>query len=355
MFSRIFEFDLDGMQSYYARRTCTGERAPVGQFGEKLRRERELRGITLEEVAVATKIGTRNLRALEEENFSQLPGGIFNKGFVRAYARYVGIDEEQAVGDYMAATQDLVSSGDVNIYVVARQFEASRDAGYGPRKHGATTLVWSLVAVFALVSASVGGWPYLQRWAAHRAEARKQASPPASVTALQASLPQPVQAASNLPAPPSLSANTAQVVNGTTSAPAAGVAESRNPAPPITADGTRQPSVAPAEVNKPAMTAGAAEGGKKKKAAANGISLVLTANQRCWVSIQVDGKQVMEDTMDPESSDKRERSFQAQDRVVVVAGNPAGIDVTFNGQAMGRIGPTNSRRTITFTPEGVQQ
>jgi tartrate dehydratase beta subunit/fumarate hydratase class I family protein len=73
------------------------------------------------------------------------------------------------------------------------------------------------------------------------------------------------------------------------------------------------------------------------------------------VSIQVDGKQVMEDTMDPESSDKRERSFQAQDRVVVVAGNPAGIDVTFNGQVMGRIGPTNSRRTITFTPEGVQQ
>jgi hypothetical protein len=73
------------------------------------------------------------------------------------------------------------------------------------------------------------------------------------------------------------------------------------------------------------------------------------------VSIQVDGKQVMEETMDPESSDKRERSFQAQDRLVVVAGNPAGIDVTFNGQAMGRIGPTNSRRTITFTPEGVQQ
>jgi cytoskeletal protein RodZ len=327
----------------------------VGQFGEKLRRERELRGITLEEVAVATKIGTRNLRALEEENFSQLPGGIFNKGFVRAYARYVGIDEEQAVGDYMAANQDLASSGDVNIYVVARQFEASRDAGYGTRKHSATTLVWSLVAVFALVSASVGGWPYLQRWVAHRAEARKQASQPASMTALQASLPQPVQAASNLPAPPSPSANTAQVVNGTTPAPAAGVAESRNPAPPIAAGGTRQPSVAPAEVNKPAMTAGAAEGGKKKKAAANGISLVLTAKQRCWVSIQVDGKQVMEETMDPESSDKRERSFQAQDRLVVVAGNPAGIDVTFNGQAMGRIGPTNSRRTITFTPEGVQQ
>jgi cytoskeletal protein RodZ len=325
----------------------------VGQFGEKLRRERELRGITLEEVAIATKIGTRSLRALEEEKFSQLPGGIFNKGFVRAYARYVGIDEEQAVGDYMTANQDSASSDEINIAVVARQFEASRDAGYGARKHGATTLVWSLVAVFALVSASVGGWPYLARWMAHRAEARKQTLQPASMTALQASLPQPVQAASNSQAPPSLSANPAQAING--SAPPAGVADSQNSAPPLAA-GDPQPSVAPAEVNKPAMTpdAAAAVGGKKKKAAATSFSLVLTAKQRCWVSIQVDGKQVMEDTMDPESSDTRERSFQARDRLVVVAGNPAGIDVTFNGQSMGRIGPTNARQTITFTPEGIQ-
>ena len=103
------------------------------------------------------------------------------------------------------------------------------------------------------------------------------------------------------------------------------------------------------------MTPDAAAAGEKKKAAAKSISLVLTAKQRCWVSIQVDGKQVMEDTMDPESSDKKERSFQARDRLVVVAGNPAGIDVTFNGQSLGRIGPTNSRRTITFTPEGIEQ
>jgi cytoskeletal protein RodZ len=318
----------------------------VGQFGDKLRRERELRGITLDEVAIATKIGTRNLRALEEEKFDKLPGGIFNKGFVRAYARYVGIDEEQAVGDYMAANQVLAASGEVNIAVVARQFEASRDAGYGRRRHGATTLVWSLVAVFALASASVGGWPYLQRWVTHRAEARKRTLQPAGMTAFQTSLPQPVQAASNSQAPPSLPADTAQAVS--VNAPPGGVADPQNSAPPV------------AEVNKPAVTPDAAAAkkngaGEKKKAAANSISLVLTAKQRCWVSIQVDGKRVMEDTMDPESSDKKERSFQARDRVVVLAGNPSGIDVTFNGQSMGRIGPTNVRQTITFTPEGVQR
>ena len=62
-----------------------------------------MRGITLEEIADSTKIGTRSLRALEQEDFDKLPGGIFNKGFVRAYARYLGIDEEQAVTDFLAA------------------------------------------------------------------------------------------------------------------------------------------------------------------------------------------------------------------------------------------------------------
>jgi len=75
----------------------------MGSFGQRLQREREMRGITLEEIANSTKIGTRSLRALEQEDFDQLPGGIFNKGFVRAYAKYLGIDEEQAVADYLTA------------------------------------------------------------------------------------------------------------------------------------------------------------------------------------------------------------------------------------------------------------
>ncbi len=73
-------------------------------FGENLRREREKRKITLDQISQSTKISTRMLHALEEEKFNQLPGGIFNKGFVRAYARAVGLDEEQAVADYLEAS-----------------------------------------------------------------------------------------------------------------------------------------------------------------------------------------------------------------------------------------------------------
>ena len=61
-------------------------------LGARLKRERERRKITLDEISLSTKIGTRFLIAIEEEHFDQLPGGIFNKGFVKAYARSVGVD-----------------------------------------------------------------------------------------------------------------------------------------------------------------------------------------------------------------------------------------------------------------------
>jgi len=78
----------------------------VGSFGEKLRRQRELRGLSLEAISTTTKIGTRMLRAIEDEHFDQLPGGVFNKGFVRAYARQVGLDEDEAVTDYLTALRE---------------------------------------------------------------------------------------------------------------------------------------------------------------------------------------------------------------------------------------------------------
>ena len=78
----------------------------MGAFGEKLRKQRERRGIELEAISNTTKISTRMLRALEDEHFDQLPGGVFNKGFVRAYARQIGLNEEEAVAEYLEALRD---------------------------------------------------------------------------------------------------------------------------------------------------------------------------------------------------------------------------------------------------------
>jgi cytoskeletal protein RodZ len=78
----------------------------LGAFGEKLRKQREQRGLALDAISNITKISPRMLRALEEEHFDQLPGGVFNKGFVRAYARQVGLNEEEAITDYLAALRE---------------------------------------------------------------------------------------------------------------------------------------------------------------------------------------------------------------------------------------------------------
>lgn len=69
-------------------------------FGEHLRREREMRGVSLDEIAAATRIATRFLEALEQERWEQLPGGAFNRGFIRSVARFLGIDEDDLIAEY---------------------------------------------------------------------------------------------------------------------------------------------------------------------------------------------------------------------------------------------------------------
>jgi cytoskeletal protein RodZ len=75
----------------------------LSSFGETLRRERELRGIDLREVAEATKISVRFLQALENGRIDILPGGIFPRAFVRQYAAYLGLDPERTVAEFMYA------------------------------------------------------------------------------------------------------------------------------------------------------------------------------------------------------------------------------------------------------------
>jgi len=77
----------------------------MSTFGEEIRRERELRQISLREIAESTKISLRYLDALEQNDFKHLPGGVFNKGFVRAFAEHIGIDPEAMVNAYLLEEQ----------------------------------------------------------------------------------------------------------------------------------------------------------------------------------------------------------------------------------------------------------
>jgi cytoskeleton protein RodZ len=121
---------------------------PTTPFGERLKRERELRGVSLDEVSGATRINTKYLEALETEQWDQLPGGVFNRGFIRTIARYLGINEDGMISEYALVTKDHPT---VSVWV--------QDLEKPPRP-------WLPAAVIVLVIAliAVSGWIASKRW-----------------------------------------------------------------------------------------------------------------------------------------------------------------------------------------------
>ena len=156
-----------------------------------------MRGITLEEIAEATKIGTRSLRALEEQDFDKLPGGIFNKGFVRAYARYLGLDEEQAVADYLTALNEAQAAGKtIRQEPGANDVSPERDIFLPEiQDSGPMRLPLGPIAVVVVVAVLLfSGWRYYSRNGLpnlRRVRAAAKASPPAAKPAAPADASRP--------------------------------------------------------------------------------------------------------------------------------------------------------------------
>ncbi len=127
-----------------------------GNFGERLKRERELREVSPNEVVVATRISLRFLDALENEDWDKLPGGVFNRGFVRAIARYLGLNEETLLAEYDLARGDQAAEAP----------PAPENRIPSPPKWVVALLALvALALIAALVVAGVYGW---RRYSAHR-------------------------------------------------------------------------------------------------------------------------------------------------------------------------------------------
>ncbi|HEV7968174.1 MAG TPA: helix-turn-helix domain-containing protein [Candidatus Acidoferrales bacterium] len=150
-------------------------------FGGSLKREREMRGVTLEEIAAATRIATRFLRAIEEEQWDQLPGGVFNRGFVRAVARYLGLDEEHTVAEYILAIGDRPS---VPVWTGSPPIVAPQQPW----------LAWVMV-VIVILALLAGTWFGTRRflaWRAAKRTAQTAAVSHASSSAAEQTTTQPV-------------------------------------------------------------------------------------------------------------------------------------------------------------------
>lgn len=158
-----------------------------GNFGERLKRERELREVSLKEVTVATRIGPRYLEALENEDWDKLPGGIFNRGFVRSIARYLGLDEENLLAEYDLAYGEQAVAAPPSL-----ESRIPRPPIWVPL----LAVVGVLVVLASLILGGIYGW---RRYAAHRAARKSAASsviPPAGPS--QSAKPAPDSPAATL-------------------------------------------------------------------------------------------------------------------------------------------------------------
>ena len=129
----------------------------MSSFGEELKRERELRQITLREISEATKINLRYLDALEHNDFKHLPGGVFNKGFVRAYAQFIGVDSETMVNAYLLEERNQEARGRQQKGEALgrpghRTADPGRDGRARPERAGSSA--WRVVSVLLLLVAA---------------------------------------------------------------------------------------------------------------------------------------------------------------------------------------------------------
>ncbi len=272
-----------------------------GTFGESLKREREMRGVALEEISTATRIATRFLQAIENEQWDQLPGGVFNRGFVRAVARYLGLDEENIVAEYTLAVGDRPS---VPVWT-GRPPVVTPDQPW---------IAWIVTAAIILLLLA-GGWFGTRKFLARRAAKRA-----VQAANLNVSQPSGLAAASQQtaaePIPPN---NVAATQDGTSSAPA------------LAADSSS--STAPASP------------------ATDRFELKIEATKRTKVTVVADNDMVFDGTIKAGEN----QFFSAADHFQVSAKDAGALQLELNGKPLAPIGSSGHSAKVTLTRDALKK
>jgi cytoskeleton protein RodZ len=268
---------------------------PSKPFGEHLKREREMRGVTLEEISVATRIAPRFLAALESEQWELLPGGVFNRGFIRSVARYLGLDEDSLVAEYALETRGRTDPG-----VVA-------DPPEEPERNWARVVVVVLLGFVVLA----GGWAAIHFLG------------PKIAARLHKHSGEPVNSAPQDGATSSFAANSA----------------------PATDTGAAMPS-------DPAISAGPSSGGGDGTPSATTptLDLKLEAAQATEVKVMADGKPVFEGHMDA----RQVYRFTAMDSLEISSSEASAIVLELNGQAVAAGGQPGQPGAVTLTQKDLK-
>lgn len=300
-------------------------------FGEHLKREREMRGVSLEEISAATRISVRFLEALENEQWERLPGGIFNRGFIRSVARFLGMDEENLVAEYAMETHERPE-----IAVWTKE---------PVRKRTNWTAIGGAISVAVLVIA--GAWYVHHRYGAEISAWHQEhpifrtlvarfhhskppvSSPPASTSAGDAATAQAPPQQTVVPPP------TSQVPT--------------NVAPP---KNSQVDSAAPnAAAKSPATTPPAPPpSGNPGAAPAGQMELKVEAGETSTVSVLADGKVVFSGTLEAQ----RTLTLHAKTSFTVSSSKSNAVLLELNGHTVAPLGPPGEPGKITLTRDNLK-
>jgi cytoskeletal protein RodZ len=268
-------------------------------IGESLRTLREERGLSLEQIAAETKIRPRLLRAIEENDFDQLPGGVFRRSFVLQYAKYLGADLEQ-VGRELSELRPFQETppvpGEVPGHVTPEISPLTPERDWS----GLRTSLGSFLAVVGvvLVCATMYSW-----WRAENHSSLPAAQPIAS-------------------------------------APDA----SRESQPPPAAEPAAVPAAKPEPTSAPPSAAGEA------MQAAASVQVGLVAEELTWIQATSDGKRVFADALQANQT----RTIEAADRVRLLIGNAGGVKIQLNGKEIPQVGPRGQVRVVELRADGYE-
>ena len=285
--------------------------AHMQTLGQKFRQAREAKGLTVEQIAEDLRINSSYLKSLESDDTSKMPGDFFYRSFIRQYARVLGIPER----DYQSEIERSITDQERLLEALPSQVPVRTfDVPPMPTVGGPTrddTRRWVLrVAGLALVLAATSGVYAL--WMKYRAW--QEASP--VVTRPAEPAPQP---------------------SAQTPPPAPKTEEPKTEEPK-----TDQPRL---EEKKPAEPAAEAA----KPETSSGVRLVIAARETAWLDVWQGEKRIHADILQPGQT----KTFEAPDRLRIRLGNAGGVDIDWNGKAMGAPGPRGQVVVMEYTPTAV--
>jgi transcriptional regulator with XRE-family HTH domain len=275
-------------------------------IGEFFRQVRETKGLTLDDVASKTRIHPDFLIALEEGNFTKLPDQVFAKGFVRSYARSLGLDEEEAMRRFEGSAGAFYHKQAEREQLQLQQAEDDRRRKTNRKVVAAATGV-ALLGLVLLVTREQGSV------APHRQPA--EVEPPAAKNS-------PSQAGGEGTDHSAGQSDDASSSSGTSLLP-----------PPLAAPSLPTERGDPLSSVQTDSLSGVLPGGLTSDAA---LVLDLEALELTWVVVQVDGGSPQEALLRP---GERVR-WKGNDRFLLTLGNAAGVRVELNGKVQGPFGPS---------------